>query len=101
MKELPLIKQWNELEDSVIYYEDFNVLGVFSIFTIIVFAISYVSNGYIFYALTYLELWPKWDCVGAEGDACNASYACTNPDKVSIDWTASTSLHNWVERFNL
>ena len=78
-----------------------NVLGPFSIFTIIVFAIAYVSNGYIFYALTYLELWPKWVCEGIDQKDCNAQYACANPEKVTIDWTATTSLHNWVERLNL
>jgi hypothetical protein len=35
---------------------------MFQIYIVFMIAVTYVSNGYIFYALTYLELWPTYEC---------------------------------------
>lgn len=68
-------------------------------------SIIYVSNGYIFYALTYLELWPEYVCDATiKKDQCNAQLMCDNPDnpaKIHINWDSTRSLHNWVERLDL
>lgn len=74
------------------------------------FAIIYVSNGYIFYGLTYLELWPTYQCdkrVIPVDENCNHEAMCQReqgllPESViSVNWTSHTSLHNWVDRLDL
>lgn len=44
--------------------------GMFQYFIIFVFTVVYVSNGYIFYALTYLELYPDYICGTGYENAC-------------------------------
>lgn len=65
-------------------------------------SITYVSNGYVFYALTYLELWPEYICPEEVAkDDCNNKYKCLHPTETLIDWESTRSLHNWVETLSL
>ncbi|CDW82353.1 solute carrier family member 5 [Stylonychia lemnae] len=61
----------------------------------------YVSNGYVFYALTYLELFPDYTCPKGYPDKCDQAARCKDPVNVQIDWTSHRSLHNWVETLSL
>ena len=53
-------------------------MGLFQYIAITAFSICYVSNGYIFYALTYLELWPDYICGPGKNPevACDREYMC-------------------------
>ena len=80
-------------------------LGLFQIIQIIFFSVCYVSNGYIFYALTYLELPPEYKCASniKNGD-CNAELFChnqNNPALISIVYDSTRTLNNWFERLHL
>jgi len=63
--------------------------------------ILYVSNGYVFYALTYLELFPDYTCPKGYPKDCDHVARCKDPDNVKIDWSSDKSLHNWVETLSL
>jgi MFS family permease len=70
------------------------------------FTVVYVSNGYIFYALTYLELFPDYICAkSVPKDQCNHELMCSTggeqPNVIRVDWTSHHSLYNWVDRLNL
>lgn len=69
------------------------------------FSVVYVSNGYIFYALTYLELWPDYICdPKIDKKDCNRELMCKNPDNynlIHVDWSSTRSLENWVDRLDL
>lgn len=74
------------------------------------FAFIYVSNGYILNSLIYLELWPTYTCdknVVPLQEDCNHYLMCQREQGkvwdtvISIDWSSTTSLHNWVEKFDL
>ena len=70
------------------------------------FAVVYVSNGYIFYALTYLELFPDYICADSvPKDNCTRDLMCSthgdDPAMIKVDWESTRSLHNWVERLDL
>ena len=73
--------------------------------------ISFSSEGYLIYSLTYLLLMPEYFCVNngvafncESEDTCLRRYN-SNSNGYSnghyVDWYATTSLHNWVETFNL
>lgn len=80
-------------------------LDVFQYFVIFMFSVVYVSNGYIFYALTYLELWPDYTCSASVlKDDCTHELMCNNPgnpELIRVDWGSTRSLHNWVEKLDL
>ena len=65
----------------------------------------YVSNNYIYYALTFLELWPDYTCAASILDKdCNRELMCKNPDNpalIQVNWESTRSLHNWVEKLDL
>ena len=61
--------------------------------------IIYVSNGYVFYALTYLELFPDYICPESN-PKCDHTDRCKDPS-IQINWTSTRSLHNWVETLGL
>lgn len=74
------------------------------------FTFIYVSNGYILNSLIYLELWPTYKCdpnVVTNQEDCNHYLMCKReqgliPESViEVDWSSTTSLHNWVEKFDL
>jgi hypothetical protein len=63
------------------------------------FAVAYVSNGYIYYALTYLEKWPDFTCHGVEKDKCNVDFYKEHrnePNLIEINYDSVYSLDNWV-----
>ena len=80
-------------------------MGLFQYLAITAFSICYVSNGYIYYGLTYLELWPEYVCSkDIIAKDCNRDLMCLNPNNptlIYIDWSSPKSLYNWVDRLNL
>lgn len=79
--------------------------GRFTLFAFFSIVLGMNATGYWFYLLSYLTLFPKYDCVWSDGkahteDECVADNICAVPSLVSsysIDWTDIYSLHNWVE----
>ncbi len=68
------------------------------------FAICYVSNGYIYYALSYLNKWPAFICPNLKEEQCNVETFRQNrdkPDIISINWDSIYTLDNWVFRYDL
>jgi MFS family permease len=80
-------------------------LGLFQILAITAFSVCYVSNGYIFYALTYLELWPDYKCGSSiDPKSCDRDLMCKNPNDpalISVDESSTRTLINWVDRLHL
>lgn len=74
--------------------------------------IAFSSEGYLTYALTFLLLEPKYQCVrnGIHFE-CEQEQTCSplyNRETKSMykngfhtDWQSPTSLHNWFEMFDL
>ena len=61
--------------------------------------LTFQSTGHMYYALTYLELFPQYIC--PDKDTCDHTDYCRDPQNVKIDYTSTKSLDNWVERLNL
>jgi len=70
------------------------------------------TTGYMIYNLAFLLLYPKFDCTYSDGspipeanyaDYCQPEYFCDASHDISytIDWDATTSLKNWMTRFDL
>ena len=59
-----------------------------------------ITNGYLFYALPFLELYPEYECPSTIPD-CKHQDRCLNRDGISVNWSSHKSLDNWVERFNI
>lgn len=72
------------------------------------------TNGWLLYGLSYLILYPKFDCTYPDGSSisrtspdyksmCNPSYFCVAENNVGydVDWEDSTSLYNLTYKFNL
>eukprot|EP00347_Sterkiella_histriomuscorum_P020221 403338627 len=74
--------------------------GFFQYFSTIFLMIVYSSNGYLFYALSYLNLFPEYTC---PLDMPNCTYLekCRNPDIVTVNWENTKSLNNWVQKLGL
>jgi MFS family permease len=73
---------------------------------IFAFSVCYVSNGYIFYALTYLEKFPVYICDKniVPEDRCNSQFYCQHKDEpnlIRIDESSIYTLDNWVDRLDL
>ena len=74
--------------------------------------IAFSCEGYLTYSLTYLLLTPEYVCVrnGFKFD-CDSEQTCSSyfnryshnqyKNGYFVDWTRQTSLHNWVEVFDL
>ena len=75
-------------------------LGLFQFITTILFLITFSSSGHIYYALTFLELFPDYICP-PDIPNCTPRDHCNNPNKVQVDWDSSKSLHNWVDVLSL
>ncbi|CDW81726.1 solute carrier family member 5 [Stylonychia lemnae] len=73
--------------------------GLFQIFSTSMIMICYLSNGYIFYSLTYLELFPDYICP-AYNKKCTYKDRCDDKS-IPIDWSSDRSLDNWVALYNL
>ena len=80
------------------HFEQVNI-GIFQYFATLTLMFVYVGNGYLFYSLTYLELFPDYICP-KEIPKCDRWDKCRHPE-IPIDWESTRSLHNWVEVFNL
>ena len=76
------------------------VAGVFHAYVIIFMTFSLVTNGYLLYALPFLELFPEYICPPDIPD-CTYKDRCLYPDKVHVNWDSHKSLNNWVEIYNL
>lgn len=63
-------------------------------------AIVYVTNGYMFYALTYNELMPDYICPDTV-KTCNNEAKCADPLNVKINYDSTRTLDNWVPRLDL
>jgi hypothetical protein len=59
-----------------------------------------VTNGYLFYALPFLELYPEYECP-IDLPNCNHRDRCLDPIRIRVNWDSSKSLDNWVERLDL
>jgi hypothetical protein len=63
------------------------------------FAVAYVSNGYIYYALTYLEKWPAFICSYVSEKDCDIDYYrkhMDEPNLIHIEVDSVYTLDNWV-----
>lgn len=51
----------------------------------------------------YLELNPRYLCKNTDGSEyeCKSDQFCGTDIEYRIDWTYYTSLHNWIEEFDL
>ena len=58
------------------------------------------SNGYLFYSLPFLELYPDYICP-EDNPQCSHVDRCNNQTAVEVDWDSHKSLHNWVDTLNL
>ncbi len=58
------------------------------------------SNGFLFYCLPFLELYPTYICP-ADIPNCTHKDRCLNKNVIEINYQSEKSLSNWVERFNL
>ena len=68
------------------------------------FTVAYVSNGYIYYALTYLEKWPAFKCTKVSEKECDIDYYrehMDEPNLIRIDADSVYTLDNWVGRLDL
>jgi MFS family permease len=68
------------------------------------FTVAYVSNGYIYYALTYLEKWPAFKCTKVSEKECDIDYYrehIDEPNLIRIDNESVYTLDNWVGRLDL
>ena len=61
---------------------------------------SLTTNGYLLYALPFLELFPEYICP-PDIPNCNYRDRCREPDRVLVNWESPKSLYNWVEIYNL
>jgi hypothetical protein len=82
------------------------------VYLIIVLAIN--TNGYLVYGLSYLLLYPKFECKYPDGSPiddgskdyenyCKPDYFCDTSNNIgwSINWNDHTSLYNLTWKFNL
>ena len=75
--------------------------------------LSINTNGWLIYGLSYLLLYPKYNCTYPDGSEipddsddyisyCNPQFFCANDAYGwSIDWNDHNSLHNLTDKFNL
>jgi hypothetical protein len=72
------------------------------------------TNGWLIYGLSYLLLYPKFDCTYPDGSPidglsndyksmCKPDYFCDADNAIgySVDWEDHTSLYNLTYKFNL
>lgn len=63
------------------------------------FTFSFITNGHIFYALPFLELFPDYNCP-SDITVCDHVAKCNDP-RVTVNWDSTRSLHNWVDKLGL
>lgn len=74
--------------------------GKFQIFAFSAICMCLSSGGYLIYHLEYLLLQPEYDCNVEE--ECKPEVFCKYEDfEPTVNWKSQTSLHNWVEKFDL
>ena len=100
-KEIPQKEVKNEFDEILSFSGGF---GRFQVMSSIVFVILFATTNHLFYALPLLVMYPKYDCssIGLTSQQqCNHESYCNNKGSVTIDWTNTWSLENWVERYDL
>mmetsp|Transcript_13266 Transcript_13266/g.18070 ORF Transcript_13266/g.18070 Transcript_13266/m.18070 type:complete len:164 (-) Transcript_13266:187-678(-) len=81
--------------------------GKFQWIASIVCMANMIRNAFFYFPLPYLELYPEYICTdtskpGSDTHVCEPKDFCDNPDiEHTINWDASTSLHNWVVPLDL
>jgi hypothetical protein len=100
-KSLITIKQWKEQVDSVRNLDYFTLMiGVFHAYFLIFVIMAMTSNGFLFYSLPFLELYPAYKCP-PEIPNCTHRDRCFNKQSIEINYDSDKTLNNWVEKFNL
>jgi len=74
--------------------------GRFHVFCVIFMCLTMITNGYLFWALPFLQLYPEYHCPIDLPD-CNHWDYCNKVDGVTINRDSHKSLNNWVEKYNL
>eukprot|EP00347_Sterkiella_histriomuscorum_P016560 403352729 len=102
-----LLKDQKEKQVGLSLQEVYLKIGGFSYFQLwssTLFTYGLATVGMLYYALASLEKQPKYICfkdVGTQYE-CFAHQICSDPNlKYEVDWSAETSLHNWIEDLNL
>jgi hypothetical protein len=86
---------------TIFYFDPFNFnLGRFHVFCVVFMCLTMITNGYLFWALPFLELYPDYHCPVDLPD-CNHNDYCHKVEGVTINWDSPKSLSNWVEKYNL
>jgi len=81
--------------------------GIFQLISSFVCMGNNTRNAIFYFPLPYLELYPEYICTDtskpdSDTYVCEPKDFCDNPDiEHTINWDASTSLHNWVEPLDL
>lgn len=75
-------------------------LGRFHVFCVIFMCLTMITNGYLFWALTFLELYPDYHCP-IDLPECNHWDYCNKVEGVTINRESHKSLNNWVQKYNL
>lgn len=99
----------NEDSEAVTTIEDALALvggfGRFQWISSLVGGGNYVRSALFFYAVPFMELDPTYTCTSAAQPVpyeCEPKQFCKDSSiSYSIDWSSSTSLHNWVEQLDL
>eukprot|EP00347_Sterkiella_histriomuscorum_P019689 403340662 len=92
------------IPDGITYNEALVLAGGFGFFQYLActtLIMIYMSTGYIFYSLAYLELFPDYRCKDGKLP-CDRNSACAHDGRlIEIDWTSPRSLHNWIEKLDI
>ncbi len=95
------MKLWTKLEALVIIMITLSLfLGYFHVYCIFFIIFAMITNGYLFYALPFLELYQEYECP-KEIPECTHKDRCLNKEGIKINWDSHKSLENWVQRFEL
>eukprot|EP00347_Sterkiella_histriomuscorum_P017063 403350803 len=102
-----LLKDQKEKLHGLSLQEVYLKIGGFSYFqwwSSTLFTYGLATIGMLYSALASLEKQPKYVCYNEDGTTfeCFAQQICSDPNlKYEVDWSAITSLHNWIEDLNL
>jgi len=59
-----------------------------------------ITNGYLFWIIPFLTMFPEYICPETLPN-CDYKDYCAGDRNVTIDWSSTRSLHNWVPLYNL
>lgn len=96
------IEAVTNIEDALALIGGF---GRFQLFVALVTMGNYVRSALVYYPLPYMELLPVYMCTSTTTTTpyeCEPSDFCNDPSITPVvDWSAATSLNNWVEQLDL